>query len=385
MAQEPAVWTSPQDDPIRVIQGSDVHLSGVWVKQQEGAQTHEPATQFFKHGKIDNYDLDAKVPYVHVNVLGRGNSGLVEKVQHESTKQMYARKSMAIPRKRQAEQESIFLNEVAVIRRLCDHHHFIKVVAAYKTRQNFGIILFPVAENGDLGEYLWQYHELCESSEKLEVADPRLKTAETELKAMTAVLKRAFGCLTSGLAFMHEQRIRHKDIKPQNVLVHAGSVLFTDFGYSLDCSRFSHSATEGRPSFLTRRYCAREVLEHERRDSSSDVWSLGCVLIEVFCALTSAIEIDENRIFSEAMPKIHADLVSTSISDEYLPLVDSLIDMTSLEASMRPTSKAVWKSLSIHHTFSCHECRSPQPLQWSEEYQRYYLHKYNLTTRMYCM
>jgi serine/threonine protein kinase len=352
MAQE---QSSPHEDPNRVVHGNDVQPSCVWVKQQEGAQTDELTTKFLKNGKIDDYDING-VPYEHVDILGRGNSGLVEKVQHKSTKQIYARKLLVIPRKRQAEQESIFLNEVAVIRRLCDHHHFIKVMAAYKTEKNFGIILFPVAENGDLSEFLEHYRGLQEDLQRLEVADPKLKTAEMELKTMTVVLERAFGCLASGLAFMHEQRIRHKDIKPQNVLVHAGTVLFTDFGYSLDSSRFSHSATDGRPDFLTRRYCAKEVLEHERRDSSSDVWSLGCVLIEVLCALTCAIEIDEARIFSEAMPDIHADLVSTSISDEYLPLVDNLVDMTSLEASMRPTSKVVRESLLIHHTFNCQEC-----------------------------
>lgn len=257
MTREKEVWSSPREDRNRVVLGSDEPPNRVWVKQQEGTQPDGPTTQFLKDGIIEDYDLEAEVPYVHVSVLGRGNSGLVEKVRHESTKQTYARKSMVIPRKRQAEQEAIFLNEVAVIRRLCDHHHFIKVVAAYKTRQNSGIILYPVPESGDLSEHLWQYRELQENSLKLEVADPRFETVKTELRAMTVVLKRAFGCLTSGLAFMHEQRIRHKDIKLQNVLVHAGSVLFTDFGYSLDCSRVSHSATEGRPSFLTRRYCAK--------------------------------------------------------------------------------------------------------------------------------
>lgn len=83
------------------------------------------------------------------------------------------------------------------------------------------------------------------------------------------------------------------------------------------------------------------MLEHEKRDSSSDVWSLGCVLIEVLCALTCAIEIDENWIFSEAMSEIHAELVSTSMGDEYLPLVNILIDMTSLAVSVRPKSKVV--------------------------------------------
>ena len=61
------------------------------------------------------------------------------------------------------------------------------------------------------------------------------------------ILQRAIGCLASGLAFMHEQTIRHKDIKPQNILIHGGSVLYTDFGISLDFGQQGNSTTTGNP------------------------------------------------------------------------------------------------------------------------------------------
>ena len=32
-------------------------------------------------------------------------------------------------------------------------------------------------------------------------------------------IQKWFGCLASGLAFIHSKRIRHKDIKPANILV----------------------------------------------------------------------------------------------------------------------------------------------------------------------
>jgi serine/threonine protein kinase len=45
-------------------------------------------------------------------------------------------------------------------------------------------------------------------------------------------LRTFFGCLASLLEFLHEQKVRYKDIEPGNILVHAGMVLFADFGLS---------------------------------------------------------------------------------------------------------------------------------------------------------
>jgi serine/threonine protein kinase len=45
---------------------------------------------------------------------------------------------------------------------------------------------------------------------------------------------------------MHEQTIRHKDIKPQNILIHRGSAIYTDFGISLDFAQ-QDSTTTGHP------------------------------------------------------------------------------------------------------------------------------------------
>jgi serine/threonine protein kinase len=108
-------------------------------------------------GGVHEYKNIDEVPYVHLALLGKGNSGLVEKVQYKTTKEIFARKLIMVPKRKQAEQEAIFRNEIEVIRRLCTHQHFIQVLAAYRTKQHFGIILKPVADNGDLSEYLEVY------------------------------------------------------------------------------------------------------------------------------------------------------------------------------------------------------------------------------------
>jgi serine/threonine protein kinase len=301
-------------------------------------------------GKIHEYDDDEQVPYDHVDVLGKGNSGLVERVRDKGSKLIFARKTISFPRRKQAEAERIFRNEVKVIARLRQHYHFIQVAAAYKTKKHFGIILHPVADEGDLAEFLEVYWERQDAAQDLGTDDTKLQNARS-------ILKRAFGCLASGLAFMHEQRIRHKDIKPQNILIHQGAVIFTDFGYSLDSSQLSNSATEGRLEFLTKKYSAAEVLARDTRDSHSDVWSLGCVFLELLSALTLSYSVETVESYSQEMTGIHAMIDQKNIPLKYSLLLDITTAMTSQKATSRPSSRTVATQLMSHNGFICRKCQ----------------------------
>ena len=86
---------------------------------------------------------------------------------------------MAVPKRKQAEQESIFLNEIAIIRKLYNHRHFVEVIEAYRTKQHFDIILWPVAEDGDLSEYLDRYCDIKKSTKNTESTNLEREAAET--------------------------------------------------------------------------------------------------------------------------------------------------------------------------------------------------------------
>ena len=98
-------------------------------------------------------------------------------------------------------------------------------------------------------------------------------------------LRTFFGCLARALEFLHEQKVRHKDIKPSNILVHHGKILFTDFGLSFDFTDAEGSTTVSMVYGLTPRYCAPEVAMHEPQNTSSDIWSLGVVFLEMIVVL----------------------------------------------------------------------------------------------------
>lgn len=98
-----------------------------------------------------------------------------------------------------------------------------------------------------------------------------------------------FGCLASGLAYLHSNKIRHKDIKPTNILVRYGCVFLSDFGVSKFIAPEADTQSEGPPGRLTYKYAAPEVIAQDSRGRQADVFSLGCVFAEmlvVFCGQT---------------------------------------------------------------------------------------------------
>lgn len=222
----------------------------------------------------DDLELENKqeIPYVLVQNLGHGASAIVEKVVDTTNGKIYARKIFKNNQSRRlAQAKEALQNEVKIMRRLRSHHHIIRVHATYMVQRELAMIMTPVADSGDLATFMQLYQDMDSSN-------PARHGMET-------TLWKAFGCLASGLAFIHEQTIRHKDIKPQNILIHQGGVIYTDFGISYDFSEHGRSTTTGRPDAFTRRYCAPEVMRWDKRNSKSDAWSLGCVYMEMLDAL----------------------------------------------------------------------------------------------------
>lgn len=176
---------------------------------------------------------------------------------------------------------------------------------------------------------------------------------------MTAVLEQGFGCLSLGLAFMHVRNIRHKDIKPQNILVHHERLIFTDFGASLDFSN-GRATSEGRPSIWTRRYAPPGVLEYESRDPNADVFSLGCVFIEMFCALALIESFDQELThdYAQNIDSVHDGLLFVTPAPKLLVLPELIIAMTDRISARRPTSDIVAQNLCRRPDFVCLDCVS---------------------------
>ena len=87
--------------------------------------------------------------------------------------------------------------------------------------------------------------------------------------------------LTQALAFAHENRVLHLDIKPGNVLIdRSGHVKLTDFGMATLASAAGFGGARGG----TIGYMPPEQLTGDLVDERTDIFALGCVLYESLCA-----------------------------------------------------------------------------------------------------
>jgi serine/threonine protein kinase len=201
-----------------------------------------------------------EIPLKKIGELGKGGFGTVDRVVSTFSNRDYARK--LIPRGRTFRKDKLvlqaFVKELSSLKRL-SHRHLVSLVASYTDKRFVALIMSPVAD--------CNMETLLAQSSSAHPARPFLRSF--------------FGCLTTALGYLHDNRIRHKDIKPSNILIKHDQVYLTDFGTVLDWSELGNSTTATAPP-TTPRYCAPEVMMYMERNSSSDIWSLGCVFLEMW-------------------------------------------------------------------------------------------------------
>jgi len=223
-----------------------------------------------RNSKILPFRITPQLP------VTQGSFGKVESVLNTRTGLVFARKTMKrlcndtmsenqarADRQRRLEH---FKNEVEILQKL-DHEHLVSFCGSYTDENAFALLVQPVAER--------TLHELLVEPDRLSMED-------------SAMLRKSFGCLAYGLAWLHSRLIRHKDIKPANILISAGSILFCDFGSAMDAELLDTTRTEGPALMRTPRYVSPETHEESQRTEASDVWSLGCVFLEMLTVLTGS-------------------------------------------------------------------------------------------------
>ncbi|KAL8809006.1 MAG: hypothetical protein Q9200_003817 [Gallowayella weberi] len=101
--------------------------------------------------------------------------------------------------------------------------------------------------------------------------------------------------MLEGLAYLHQSGIAHRDIKPENILLdHNGVIKFVDFGAAKIIARQGKTLqpqdagagrVPGKQKSMTGTpmYMSPEVIkgQNEGRHGAIDVWSLGCVILEM--------------------------------------------------------------------------------------------------------
>lgn len=177
------------------------------------------------------------------------------------------------------------------------------------------------------------------------------------------ILLRGMSSLAAGLNHMHSFQGWHGDIKPANILVFRDNLLFSDFGTSTNIDApqmksFGGDSTKGSIIF-TPEYAAPETIEHGRQSRVCDVFSLGCVFLEMYTVSfgRSLSDFERFRTTEHGDKSFHKTLEKTKqwiemleryrkcnmCPDQDRPIpVDMILKMLSKNPKNRPTAHEVW-------------------------------------------
>lgn len=90
--------------------------------------------------------------------------------------------------------------------------------------------------------------------------------------------KKLAGDLVSALYYLHSNRVLHRDLKPQNVLLNEDlHAKLCDFGLARSMTMQTQVLTSIKGTPL---YMAPEILSESPYDHQADLWSLGCIIYE---------------------------------------------------------------------------------------------------------
>lgn len=347
----------------------------------------------------------------------RGSYGLIMTVKDCLTGDIYVRKQQRTPSDEQLRRSARKHMEQETQRlKGLRHRHVVQLVKSYERGDVYGLLLKPAA-NSDLGKLLERYKK-----DKF-----YFRKSCTDSVWLRPVFYTAFGCLAQGLAYIHARKLRHKDIKPNNILYEqalrnsnqtSASIknhdrfLWADFGLAYDFSDKEDSKTRSTKLYSPR-YAPPEVIKSantrgnskaivklddiienedipiraemnpeasdevvEAHGRAADIFALGCVYFELLSRLVEhdlpLQENHENRIlFSEHIERLcewATEQRSHNLSADLQPLFNITVSMIDSNPERRPEiNKIVHLVMKASEKFFCPSCLDDQRKNESNE------------------
>jgi dual specificity protein kinase YAK1 len=199
--------------------------------------------------------------YLILDVLGQGTFGQVVKCQNLKTQEVVAVKVI----KNRTAYFNQSMMEVSVLDLLNtkldknDDHHLLRLKDTFIHRQHLCLVFELLSVN---------LYELIK---------------QNQFRGLSTTLVRVFAQqLLNGLALLNKARLIHCDLKPENILLknlESPIIKIIDFGSACDERQTVYTYIQSRF------YRSPEVLLGLPYSSAIDMWSLGCIVVELFLGL----------------------------------------------------------------------------------------------------
>ncbi|ORY98844.1 serine/threonine-protein kinase pef1 [Syncephalastrum racemosum] len=196
--------------------------------------------------------------YVRLEKLGEGTYATVYKGKSRLSGELVALKEIHLDAEEGA--PSTAIREISLMKEL-RHQNIVRLIDVIHTDAKL-ILIFEYMDQ-DLKKFM----------------DATARAGHCALE--TTTIKSFMYQLLKGIAYCHENRVLHRDLKPQNLLINKrGELKLGDFGlaraFGIPVNTFSNEV-------VTLWYRAPDVLLGSRMYSTSiDIWSAGCIMAEMY-------------------------------------------------------------------------------------------------------
>jgi len=293
--------------------------------------------------KLDNYRF--------LKEIGKGASAKVYLAVDDKSNELVAIKSLDKNKLNQEHGETNFKRELEILHKM-NHNNIIKIKNYLNTKKHYHIVL-EYCNGGDLESYCREY----------------IRTNKHPLNEF--YIQKILLQIAPALQYMHSNKIIHRDIKLQNILLNFDnypnvpkdgfapeklefkdkslnkdfSAKIADLGYAKDFAKDNEGSTIlGSPMYMSPDIVEKytdEGKENKKYNTSVDLWSLGVITYELLTGETPFIGKTYDEVFKCIKNGIYSLPKNLRLSIEIISFINGLLQYY-------PEKRFTWEQINSH-------------------------------------
>lgn len=249
---------------------------------------------------------------VFLEKIGKGGFSTVHKVLHND--KIYALKRIF---------KGDYTREISILQKLTDNQYVIPMVD------------YKINNTDDMIEILLEYGEID------------LQRYVNTHKYTNNFIKYISEEILKILAYIHKEKVIHKDLKPSNFVFSGGKLKLIDFGISFEIGPDTTSCLNNKEG--TFYYSSPEVFLKRKVGRSSDIWSFGCIIYFLYYKETVFTQGDIHKMTQIVQNKKEINFKKTDRNGD--PIDVNAIDLMKCCLRFEPKERHTAGELLKYHPY----------------------------------